>query len=315
MKSYMNPAAADRFFQRELDKWPMAAANYAALADVETRQINVDGFTVTVQYNPARRVSTGAKVDKAAIAARPCFLCAANRPAEQGALRWGASFEVLVNPFPIFDHHFTIPEMAHTPQTVKTRGVQMVELARDLEEYAVFYNGARCGASAPDHMHFQAVPKSCLPLIAEIERRMPSTTDYVELHASVGFPFGFYVLDIARKVHPSEGRETLHTLYGVIDPWTDDADYMAHEPNFNVICYNTDTASRIIIIPRKQHRPDNYGDGPGQILLSPASVDLGGVFVTPRKEDFDSLTAADLRKVYQQLCYTEDDIIDVLDKI
>lgn len=315
MKSYMNPAAADRFFVRELDKWPMAAANYAALKDVETRQINVDGLTVSVQYNPARRVSTGASIDKAAIAARPCFLCAKNRPPEQGALRWGASYEVLVNPFPIFDHHFTIPEMAHTPQIVKGRGTDFVDLARDLEGYAVFYNGARCGASAPDHMHFQAVPKDKLTLIAEIEKRMPATTDYVELQASVGFPFGFYVLDINRR-HPAvEGRDTLHMLYSVIDPWTDEKDYLAHEPNFNLICFESDKCTRAVIIPRRKHRPDNYGDGPGQILLSPASVDLGGVFVTPRKEDFDSLTAADLREVYRQLCYTEDEIIDVLDRI
>lgn len=315
MKTYINSATVDRFIERELAKWPLAAANYEALKLVETKFLDVDGLRVKVQYNPARRVSTGAKIDRKSIAERPCFLCKANRPAEQGALRWGSSFEVLVNPFPIFPKHLTIPDIAHTPQTTKGRGPLMLDLARDLEDYAIFYNGPLCGASAPDHMHFQACPKSELPLISAIEQRMPAMTDSVELQASFGFPFGFYLLDTHKHLDPDAATDTVKTLYSVIDPSENEEDYMTHEPMINVICYDTADVTRFIIIPRRNHRPSNYGEGPGQMLISPASVDLGGVFITPRKEDFDAINVEDIRRIYHECCYSESEIIDVIDRI
>ena len=315
MKTYMNPATVERFINRELAEWPLAATNYEALKQVQTRFIDVDGFQVKIQYNPARRVSTGARIDRKSIEARPCFLCRANRPPEQGALRWGPSYEFLVNPFPIFPRHLTIPEMTHTPQTSKGRGPHMMEMARDLEGYAIFYNGPLCGASAPDHMHFQACPKAELPLIEAVDRKMPPSTGNVELQASLGFPFGFYIVDTHKRVEPKMATETVRALYAVIDPSADEDDYMTHEPMINIICYDTADVTRFLIIPRKKHRPSNYGEGPGQILISPASVDLGGVFITPRKEDFDAVTADDIRRIYRECCYTESEIIDVIDRI
>lgn len=315
MKAYINSAIVRQFVDSELAKWPLAAKNFEALKLVETRSLNVGGLTVKIQYNPARKASTGAKVDRKSILERPCFLCRHNRPAEQGSLKWGARYEVLVNPFPIFPYHLTIPEVDHVPQSSKGRGPKIVELARDLEDFAIFYNGANCGASAPDHMHFQACPKEMLPLVGAIEQHMPATTKSVELQPSVGFPFGFFALDINKKLKPVDATETCRALYAVIDPSTDEVDYYTHEPMVNIICYDTKDVTRFIIIPRKRHRPSNYGDGPGQILVSPASVDLGGVFITPRYEDFESLTADDIRRIYSELCFNEDEIIDIIDRI
>lgn len=315
MKAYINSARVRQFVDNELAKWPLAARNFEALKLVETRTLSVDWLTIKIQYNPARKVSTGAKVDRKSILDRPCFLCRQNRPPEQGSLHWGARYEVLVNPFPIFPYHLTIPEMSHIPQLAKGRGPEMIELARDLDGFAIFYNGANCGASAPDHMHFQACPKDELPLIAAIEQRMHTTTDSVELQPSVGFPFGFFVLDINKRLKPSDAVDTCRALHAVMDPSSDTLDYYAQEPMVNVICYDTSEVTRFVIIPRKRHRPSNYGEGPGQILVSPASVDLGGVFITPRYEDFESLTAADIRNIYRELCFNEDEIISIIDRI
>lgn len=143
----------ESFISRQLEAWPEAAARFKALEAVETKRVG--GYDV--QFNPARAVSTRAKVDAASIAARPCFLCARNRPKQQIAIEW-EDMEILVNPFPIFPGHLTIAAKAHTPQTLRGRAEQMRRLSRELPGYTVFYNGARCGASAPDHMHFQAVP-------------------------------------------------------------------------------------------------------------------------------------------------------------
>ena len=191
----------------------------------------------------------------------------------------------------------------------------MIEMARDLEEYAIFYNGPLCGASAPDHMHFQACPKFELPLVEAIENRMPATTQSVELQASLGFPFGFYVIDVNKKLDALMATDTARALYAVIDPSKNKEDYMTHEPKINIICFDSSNVTRFVIIPRREHRPSNYGEGPGQMLISPASVDLGGVFITPRKEDFDAITADDIRRIYSECCYSEADIINVIDRI
>ena len=146
-----------------------------------------------------------------------------------------------MNPYPIFARHLTIPELCHTPQTSKCRGPHMIEMVRDLEEYAIFYNGPLCGASAPDHMHFQACPKFELPLVEAIEKRMPATTESVELQASLGFPFGFYVVDINKKLEATMAIDTVRALYSVIDPSLNEEDYMTHEPKINIICFDSAT--------------------------------------------------------------------------
>ncbi|MDE5661767.1 MAG: DUF4922 domain-containing protein, partial [Muribaculaceae bacterium] len=144
------------FIAQQVAEWPQAAGNYDALKGVEVKEIALPGWTIKVQFNPARMVSSAAKVDAASLKARKCFLCAENRPDVQRGIDWEENYTILVNPFPIFPRHLTIPDKRHTDQLIAGRAADMMRLATALEGYTVFYNGPRCGASAPDHMHFQA---------------------------------------------------------------------------------------------------------------------------------------------------------------
>lgn len=219
------------FFRHQLQLWPAVRERFEALSNVEVRRVG----DYKIQFNPARAVSTAAKVDAASIAARPCFLCAKHRPEEQIALEW-EDLEILVNPFPIFPGHLTIAAKEHIPQTLLGRAEQMRRLSRTLPGYTVFFNGAKSGASAPDHFHFQAVPR---------EYMSPTHLAYT------------YTLEPA-DFSPEE-----------IDPMV------------NMIC----TDGVITVIPRRRHRPECYGE----LLVSPASIDLCGTLITVRRSDFDSL--------------------------
>ena len=280
----------EQFFQSQLERWPMARANYEALGNCAIRPTGMD--SVMVQFNPARAVSTGAKVDAASIKERPCFLCRRNRPAEQTALRCFPGYELLVNPFPIFRRHFTIAAQKHIPQNIKGRGADLYSMARAMDGYAVFYNGPRCGASAPDHMHFQAVPTDNLPLLGR-----------------ASFPW-FKTVTFASS-SPEEARikldQAIENIALVPGRTTN-----PQEPMVNVLAHKTGGNSvRFTIIPRKAHRPEFYGIKKGQMLISPASVDLAGVIITPRREDFDAIDRHIVRRLFSQVCYPEEPRITV----
>ena len=169
----MNCPGADElnaFFESQLAEWEFARRNFEALRRIETKTFDLDGFLIRVQFNPARIVSSAAKVDAASVVARKCFLCSENQPPEQRGLPWGDGYRVLVNPYPIFGRHFTIPAGEHVPESIADRYGDMLALARCFDREVVFYNGPRCGASAPDHAHFQAVGKGAMPLEAEVGR-------------------------------------------------------------------------------------------------------------------------------------------------
>lgn len=233
----------EEFFRRQLEAWPVVRERFEALSKVEVRRVG----DYKVQFNPARAVSTAAKVDAASIAARPCFLCKKNRPAEQIALEW-EDLEILVNPFPIFPGHLTIAAKEHVPQTLIGRADQMRRLSRDLPSYTVFFNGAKSGASAPDHFHFQAVPS---------EYMSPTTFAHT------------YELGPA-DFSPEE-----------IDPMV------------NMICKK----GVITVIPRSRHRPECYGE----LLVSPASIDLCGTLITVRRSDFDALNAKRVEAIIREV--------------
>ncbi len=237
----------DEFFQRQLSRWPAVRERYEALANVEVKRVG----EYKVQFNPARAVSTAAKVDPASIAARPCFLCKKNRPAEQLALEW-EDLEILVNPFPIFPGHLTIAAKEHTPQNLLGRADQMRRLSRELPGYTIFFNGAKSGASAPDHFHFQAVPS---------EYMLPTGMAY-----------------------------TYH-----LEP----AEFSAEEidPMVNMVC----TDGVITVIPRSRHRPQCYGE----LLVSPASIDLCGTLITVRRSDFDAIDEKRLEAIIREVTLQE----------
>lgn len=267
------------FFTTQLAQWPLAAENFRHAADSQGAE---PGYAhMLTRLNARRTASTAARTDAASIKARPCFLCRKNRPAGQIADTRFNGYELLVNPFPIFSRHFTIAATTHTPQSITRRGADMFHMARAMEGYMVFYNGPRCGASAPDHAHFQAVPADRLPFLKH------------------GFPFKtmtFHASDASEAATLlSEALGTVAALPG--QP-------TGEEPMVNVLAVGCDDGKvRFTVIPRRAHRPSFYGTGTGQMLVSPASIDLAGVMITVRPEDFAALTAARVNEIIDQVCY------------
>jgi len=262
----------------------MAAANYDALSRVVAKPLSWG----KVQFNPARIASTGAKVDAASLKKRACFLCEANRPAEQEGIEWkpatgsGHAYTILINPFPIFPRHLTIPDVKHTPQRIAGRMADMCALAAELPGYTVFYNGPKCGASAPDHMHFQA-----------------GNSDFLNIFDTEA-PFG--IVRIAAAT-PEQADAEFGKVYAALPVPKGEA-----EPMMNILCRFVDGEYQVVVIPRKKHRPSFYGSEEGQMLLSPASVDLAGVLITPVEKDFKALTDEVAAKVYAELCYTPEEV-------
>lgn len=296
---------AAAFITAQRAEWPLAARNFDALEGVEVRSIAMPGMDIKVQFNPARIVSSGAKVDARSLAERPCFLCEKNRPAEQRGIDW-RGYTVLVNPFPIFPRHLTIPAVGHTPQRIQGRVADMLALAAELPGYTVFYNGPRCGASAPDHMHFQAGNSDFLPIWQALDaaplRTVADNGVGTRLSVCTALPVNVFVVDAAT---PEAGERMFERLYRVLPEGEE-------EPMMNLLA----AGSRLVVVPRKRHRPSFYGtEGEGCMLLSPASVDMGGAFITPRREDFDRLDAQLLARVFDELCLDTEQIEEISNKV
>lgn len=288
------------FYRRQMAVWPMAVNNYHALFSVESRTVIPEGMEdamiFTLQHNPERIRSTAARVDTKSVAARPCFLCRTNRPGEQIALSpaelsadlEGIGYEILLNPYPIFPYHFTIPSLCHEPQVIVADGCRkfgdMLRLAEAMPGMALFYNGAACGASAPDHFHFQAVPVQSMPILST-DRRVPFKT------------FGYETSD-REEMMEWFVRAVAQTAALQGSGTNSDA-----EPRMNVVCAFADGVWKTLLIPRRAHRPDFYGDGDGQYLLSPASVDLCGTIVVPSSRDFRCITPSVVAQMLGQTVY------------
>ena len=296
---------------RQLAAWPEAARRYRDLQNIETKEIYLDGMPVRVQFNPARAVSTLARTDAAAIKARSCFLCRDNRPAQQEALPFegcdGRRYEVLVNPFPIFPEHYTVPAVEHTPQRITGRFPDMLRLAEAFPDMVVFYNGPESGASAPDHFHFQMGCRGFLPVETHFDRLRPVTVMRPG-RASIAVTSG-YIPGLPMITAPDRASATaafLRVLRSLpVSPATG-------EPQLNILCWK-DTLFRTLVIPRKAHRPSCYFVPEDRAVhISPASVDLGGVFIVPVEEDFRRVNAQVLRDIIEETVDTSwQPVIDV----
>lgn len=314
MAEKINKEIVDRFLLEQLDEWEQARNNFAALSGVKVKELDVDGMPVKVQFNPARIVSSSAKVDAKSLKERKCFLCSANRPAVQRGLEWGGRYTVLINPFPIFPRHFTIPDNGHVDQLIDGRIADMVSLAADMKGYTVFYNGPKCGASAPDHMHFQAGNSDFLTIGKALENAdlQPLLVDgdgEAVLSVVQGLPLNMFVIDTTEA---EAAQRLFNKLYAAMPVPEGEK-----EPMMNLLCFVTeDDEARLVIIPRRAHRPSFYGtEGDDCMLLSPASVDMGGVFITPLEKDFNKLDADLIRRVYDELCLTDEQVNEIIDKL
>lgn len=309
----VNSKIISEFMADQLAAWPMAAANFEALLTVEVKEIDLPGWNVKVQFNPARAVSSSAKVDAASLKARKCFLCRENRPEVQTAIPWlGGKYEILINPFPIFPRHLTIPATDHTPQRIEGRIADMLLLAHELEDYTVFYNGPRCGASAPDHMHFQAGNSDFLTIneaLEGAELKNLASEGGATLALCDSLPVKVFVID-APAGRRDDAAKIFERLYKALPCST------AEEPMMNLLAYTTPIGVRLVVIPRKKHRPSFYGtEGENTMLLSPASVDMGGVFITPMKKDFEKLDRSIILNVFNELCLSTEEINEIASNV
>lgn len=295
----------DSLFRRQLHGWELLRCNYAALENVKTREFAIGQARFRVQFNPARIISSAAKVDTQSIKQRRCFLCRRNRPNEQEGLPWSDDYVILANPYPIFPRHLTIPTLEHIPQRISGRIANMMRLAADMEDFVVFYNGPCCGASAPDHAHFQAVNKGFMPYDQDMKLNGSTT----QVAACNGATLGM-VTNLARTAFAIQassingGTEMFERLYNAMPIPSDKS-----EPMLNILCQATTKGQwRIDVFPRRKHRPAcYYAAGTDNILISPASVDLGGVFITPLEKDFKKITAANIKNILDEVCIDAND--------
>lgn len=300
--------------EEQLSVWRQAADNYGALSHVSVKELDIDGFRIKVQFNSARIVSSAAKVDSKSISERKCFLCASNRPeVQKGVPFHGVSgdFTVLVNPFPIFPRHLTIPSDNHTPQLISGRFADMLSLAESLPEYVLFYNGPKCGASAPDHMHFQAGNKGFLPMeyaFDDVRKKLIWERRNVSVYSLDSFLRTSFAL-VSDDVRSLAGE--FDRIFGYLPVKEGE-----NEPMLNVLAWHDGNRYVSIVVLRKNHRPSCFfAEGEANILISPASVDMGGVFITPLEKDFGKIGAEDVAGILDEVLMDEADFNVLIDKL
>ena len=300
---------ADSLFQEQITAWPLLGANWKLLDAALLKRFEFDGFSIQVQYNPKRITSSSAKVDRVSIEGRPCFLCRANRPPEEDFLAFGDDYEMLCNPFPIFRQHYTLAKVDHTPQVIDTEFSRMLDLSKDLPELVIFYNAPGSGASAPDHMHFQAGSRGFLPIENELDNligrygRCLHTGGMAEVTAIDDGLRRFLVLESESKVALERAFTHISTFLRQLSG--------GEEPMLNILAYFR-KKWQILLFPREKHRPWQYfEEGEKNILLSPASVDMGGMMITPLEKDFQKISRDHIADIFAQIGLSEKNFDDL----
>lgn len=309
--------AGDLFIENQLAKWQTARTNHEALNQIETRRFELAGNTITVQFNPARAVSTCAKVDKSSIEARKCFLCPENKPNEQDEIiiSLDEPFSLRINPYPILPGHLTISSLKHQDQVLADKTIRQLpgKLISWLEEYfasgyVLFYNGAKCGASAPDHFHFQAVKQSDVPVIQQWERLMETAVREKEIKTENGNTYSsFQITSYICPIQVFICNHSADILPEMINQYLESLPLHEgeSEPRYNLFAWqDKQRGFTMAYFPREEHRPVCYTATRGeQLLVSPGALDMAGLLVTPRKEDFDRITESDITKIYKEVAY------------
>lgn len=307
----MEDSSISRFFNRQMEKWADARHRFRDLKHVETHQLSDQ---LKVQWNPARIVSTGAKIDKKTLGDRPCFLCDKNRPKEQISKQIDERFLLLVNPFPILPVHFTIPARKHQPQSIYKNYGEMHRFLSLHSELMVFYNGPKCGASAPDHLHFQAGTSGILPLQANWQRLSRNLTDIISLNddEKIALIHDFVVPAFVIISKSEDSDEALfQRLYKSMPVRGDET-----EPMMNIIAWRKGDEYISVVIPREKHRPEAYfAEGDAQMMVSPGALDMSGLIITPREEDFRKLTEESATAILQECGVSTDKMNSIVTKL
>ncbi len=321
-----------KFVGDQLSRWPLACENFRALKNVRVRELDANGLQVKLQFNPARMISSAAKLDKKDIAKRRCFLCRENRPPEQVMKKFegrkGKKYHILVNPYPIFPDHLVIASDRHTDQTIWKRYVDMLDMARKYQGFTFFYNGPKSGASAPDHHHFQAAPRGMIPLEVDVERSLSFARDDMraaqdersgalvhvtslqdaELYHYQKFTTGVLVL------RADTSKSAAKLFYRLLD--CAEIPEGETEPMFNLFSYYRGGEFCSIIVFRSKHRSHHYySDGPDHLTMSPGCADMGGMFIVPVEEEFEKLTPGLLMEMVREVSITEEEENRIMDRL
>ena len=339
-----------KFVGDQLSRWPLACDNFRALKNVQVREVEVGGLTVKLQFNPARMISSAAKLSKEEIAARRCFLCRENRPPEQIMLKFdgrkGKKYHILVNPYPIFPDHLVIAMNRHTDQSIWKRYVDMLDLARKYDGFTFFYNGPKSGASAPDHHHFQAAPKGLIPLQEDVDRFFASAQNdsrcaqndrrdaqndncHVERSRDISEQPRLQYLTSEQDaslyhykrftagvfvIKADTAKSAAKLFYRLLD--CADIPEGEKEPLFNLFTYWQDGEFRSIVVFRSRHRSHHYfSDGPDHLTMSPGCADMGGVFIVPVKEEYEKLTPELLSEMVHEVSISKDDEALIINRL
>ncbi|MDL2265135.1 DUF4922 domain-containing protein [Parabacteroides sp. OttesenSCG-928-G07] len=305
--AWINSLQASDFLTKQLAAWPLAKQNYIALKSVYTKSVELKNFTIKIQCNPTRISSSCAKTEPTHIQERKCFLCLENQPTEQFRLFFGSHYYFLCNPYPIFPEHFTIVSRKHIDQQILSRIEDFLDLTKRLDKFTIFYNGPKSGASAPDHAHFQAVTRNSMPLDREWEQQMIRYGKSVweenngNIHTLENYLRNGFIIQAKTKKTAISLFEKIYACLHI-----EEGDM---EPMMNIFGQYVDNSWVIIIIPRKKHRPKQfYATGDERLITSPGVADIGGVFITPREEDFNKITPDILEDIYTQICFDDSEI-------
>jgi len=296
-------SAADYLFNSQLNSWELMHKNYDALKNVQTKSFWFDGFKLKVQFNPERIKSTSAAVDEDSVNSRKCFLCVENLPEEQKGIIITDNFILLCNPYPIFSQHFTVCSLKHQPQLISNAFGEFLELTKLLSpKYCLVYNGPACGASAPDHLHFQAGTKNFIPIENDIQQLKNDFGQLIQEDEIITTSFiddGLRKLILIESAEQEEIEKSFRTIYKAYERLSEEK----YEPMMNLVCsYNDEFGWSVIIFLRNKHRPECfYKNDPDRILISPAAIDLGGVVVTPRAEDFVKIDQLLLQQIFKEV--------------
>ena len=308
--------------RHQRENWPMLGKGFESLETVQVRTFDFDGFGMTVQFNPGRIVSSSAKVDKKTIKERKCFLCQQHLPSEQKGVLHG-DYMVLCNPFPIFSEHFTIPHLDHVPQLIRDAFEPMLELSTAMGRYyTLFYNGPRCGASAPDHLHFQGGERGFMPMdihwedMAGRHGTWIADDDKIRMARVDDGLRRYVIMESDDKPKLLQNFEQLYTAFAEASRQAGSEAGDDEEPMLNILTTQENGRWRVVCFLRRKHRPARFfAEGEEKMLFSPASVDFGGVCITPVERDFQRITADDLRDMFNEVSVTPEVLDAVVKKL
>jgi len=270
------------------------------LKDIREREVPCRGFSVRLQYNPGRIKSTAADVKEKDGRERRCFLCLDHLPQEQKGILYREDYLILCNPIPVFSSHFTVSHLDHRRQAIEENIDTLLQLMADFGSgWVILYNGPKCGASAPDHLHFQVGPSGTMPIEEEIhDEGRPALVKQIE-GVSV-----YHVRDLGREVIILEGNDPV-AVKGAFEDLLNALKKVLlidEEPMMNVAGFYKKGNWRLILFPRRKHRPDAFfRDGNDRMVLSPGVIDMGGLLITPVEKDFDRLKAATVEDIYGEI--------------